>query len=123
MADTEFQFDSHRLFLFIIICSSKEQVGDFFIRSQTDCGIFMELSLPTIGAAVGQRGAFKAVVAGIAVIEIQVCSPRSFSVFRWERESEELQGDYRNREKMYIENMTTILTNGGGLYIICTFNT
>ena len=35
----------------------------------------MEHSLPTVWTAIGQRGAFKAVMAGIAVIEIQVCSP------------------------------------------------
>ena len=38
----------------------------------------MEHSLPTVWATIGQRGTFEAVMAGIAVIEIQVCSPQVF---------------------------------------------
>ena len=64
--------------LFIIICSGTEQIGDFLLSCRPDSGIFMEHSLPTVWATIGQRGAFKAVMTGIAEIVIQMCSPQVF---------------------------------------------
>lgn len=64
--------------LFIIICSGTEQVSDFLFGCRPDCGILVPLCFPTIGAAIRQRGTFKAVVAGIAEIVIQMCSPQVF---------------------------------------------
>ena len=59
-----------------IICSGTEQVGYFLFGCQPHCrGAAVDL-FPTVGAAIRQRRIFKAVMAGIAEIVIQVFSPR-----------------------------------------------
>ena len=60
-----------------IICSGAEQVGDFLIRGRPDSRILAPLCFSAVWTAVRQRRIFKAVMAGIAEIVIQVCSPHS----------------------------------------------
>ena len=62
-----------------ILCSGTEQVSDFFFGCRPDSGMLAPLCFSAVRAAIEQRGAFKAVMAGIAVIEIQMCSPQSSS--------------------------------------------
>ena len=62
-----------------ILCSGTEQVGDFLLSCRPDSGMLAPLCFSAVGAAVRQRGAFKAVMTGIAEIVIQMCSPQSSS--------------------------------------------
>lgn len=64
-----------------IICSGSEQVGDFFFSYRPDSGGATVDLLPTVWAAIRQKRIFKAVMAGIAEIVIQVCSPQSSSEY------------------------------------------
>ena len=59
-----------------IICSGTEQVGYFLFGCRPYCrGAAVDL-FSTVGAAIRQRVRFKAVMAGITEIVIQVFSPR-----------------------------------------------
>ena len=87
-----------------ILCSGTEQVSDFFFGCRPDSGMLAPLCFSAVRAAIEQRGAFKAVMAGIAVIEIQMCSPRSFSVLG-------RKGELRNcRENIETEKKCTSKT-------------
>ena len=61
-----------------IICSGTEQVSDFLFGCRPDCGILVPLCFSAVRAAIGRGRIFKAVVAGIAEIVIQMCSPQVF---------------------------------------------
>lgn len=58
-----------------ISCPGAEQIGDFLLGCRSDSGMLVPLYFSTVGAAIRQRVRFKAVMTGITVIVVQVCSP------------------------------------------------